>query len=329
MSGARIGAAANWILGITAAGAMGCSGAASSGSRDDIGGEQYRSLETAVVTTPAASQSERATHAIKTVFLIVMENHNWSQIKGSTSAPYINGTLLPMGAHAERYMPRGVHPSEPNYIWLEAGDSLGIVNDDAPAFNDRTTHAHLTSFLDEAGVTWKSYQEGIDGTSCPRTATGPYDPKHDPMVFFDDVIAECATHVRPYPELAGDLAAGTVADYNFITPALCDDMHDGCTSGNLVKNGDDWLAAQLPKIMASDAYTKGGAIFVTWDEGGGSEDPIGMIVLSPFAKKGYASTVEYSHSSTLRTMQDIFAVRPYLRDAANATALGDLFDQYP
>src|SRR5215472_5984395 len=30
---------------------------------------------------------------IKTIFLILMENNNWSSIKGSSSAPYINSLL--------------------------------------------------------------------------------------------------------------------------------------------------------------------------------------------------------------------------------------------
>ena len=34
---------------------------------------------------------------IKTVWIIVMENQNWSSIKGSKSAPYINDTVLPIG----------------------------------------------------------------------------------------------------------------------------------------------------------------------------------------------------------------------------------------
>ena len=61
----------------------GCSGQAGSGNRTDIGGEQYRALETAAVTNPQESSLERATHSVKTVFLIVMENHNWSQIAGN------------------------------------------------------------------------------------------------------------------------------------------------------------------------------------------------------------------------------------------------------
>src|SRR5262249_60265047 len=52
---------------------------------------------------------------VKTVFVILMENRNWSGIKGSPSAPYTNGTLLPKGAHAENYINvPGLHPRQPN-----------------------------------------------------------------------------------------------------------------------------------------------------------------------------------------------------------------------
>jgi phosphatidylinositol-3-phosphatase len=68
-------------------------------------------------------------------------------------------------------------------------------------------------------------------------------------------------------------------------------------------------------------------VFITWDEGAhGSDGPIGMIVVSPLAKVNYANSLYYTHSSTLRTMQEIFGVRPPLRDAANATDLSDLFE---
>jgi hypothetical protein len=125
----------------------------------------------------------------------------------------------------------------------------------------------------------------------------------------------------------GDLASNRVAQYNFITPNLCDDMHNNCSplyNGPL--QGDDWLATEIPKITNSFAYKNNGAIFITWDEGGIDESPIGMIVLSPLAKGGgYASTNYYDHSSTLRTMQEIFGVTPFLRNAANALDLSDLF----
>jgi hypothetical protein len=71
--------------------------------------------------------------AIQDVFVILMENHNWNEIKGSPSAPYMNNTLLPIAAHAEAYsnLP-GIHPSLPNYLWLEAGTNFGVADDNPP-----------------------------------------------------------------------------------------------------------------------------------------------------------------------------------------------------
>ena len=310
--------------------AAGCSGANEEATSED---------EAAVRRKDAGADAAHA-HAIQTVFVVLMENHNWSTIKGNPSAPYINGTLLPMGSHAEGYVNvPGIHPSEPNYLWLEAGTNFGVTNDGAPSSNHQSTKSHLSTQLDAAGISWRAYAEGIDGTSCPLSASGKYAPKHVPFVFFDDVTngdsktsATCIAHVRPYDELASDLTHGTVARYNFITPDLCNDMHDssGCATTNAVKNGDTWLSQELPKIFASSAYKKGGAVFVTWDESEGGDFPIGMIVLSPHAKgHGYSNTIAYSHSSTLRTMQEIFGVGPLLRGAAKATSLGDLFTAYP
>src|SRR5713101_5903118 len=91
-----------------------------------------------------------------TVFIILMENHNWSEINGSSSAPYINNTLLPMASHAEQYYdPSGNHPSLPNYLWLEAGQNFGIFNDDPPSSNHQSTANHLVTLLKNAGISWK------------------------------------------------------------------------------------------------------------------------------------------------------------------------------
>jgi phosphatidylinositol-3-phosphatase len=276
---------------------------------------------------------------LKTVFVIVMENHNWSSIKNSPSAPFINHTLLTTGAHAENYLNvPGLHPSEPNYLWLEAGDNFGVTNDNNPSSNHQHTTQHLVTQLQAAGISWKSYQEGISGTTCPLTATGLYAPKHNPMIFFDDVTntnsttsQNCIQHVRPYTELATDLQGGTTGRYNFITPNLCNDMHNstGCATTDSVRNGDTWLSTEIPKLQASQAYKDGGVILITWDESEGGDVPIGLIALSPNIKSpGYANTIAYSHSSTLRTVQEIFGLTPLLGGAASATDLSDLFASF-
>src|SRR5437763_4078183 len=185
---------------------------------------------TTTTTTNTTLPGESAPGRIKTVFVILMENHDWASIAGNPSAPYINNVLLPNAAHAEQYYnPPRLHPSEPNYLWLEAGTNFGILDNNPPAQNHQSTGSHLVTLLNTAGVSWKAYQEGISGAVCPLTDVGGYVVHHDPFVYFDDVTdannpaaSYCVAHVRPYAEWETDLNAGTVARYNFITPNECD-----------------------------------------------------------------------------------------------------------
>jgi hypothetical protein len=136
--------------------------------------------------------------------------------------------------------------------------------------------------------------------------------------------------------LASDLANNNIARYNFITPNLCYDMHD-CG----IAAGDNWLKAEVPNILNSQAFKNGGALFITWDEGAAStgaqsDGPIGMIMLSPYAKQGYSNQTYYTHSSTLKTMQELFGVfapapaAPLIgNDTAGATDLVDFFTTTP
>jgi len=297
------------------------------------------STSTSSSTTTSTVPSPPAVRHIDTVFIVVMENHDWSQIAGNPAAPYINDVLLPAGSHAEQYVNLpGIHPSEPNYLWLEAGTNFGILDDAGPATNHLSTTEHLVALLDSAGVSWRAYEEDISGTTCPVTDTGRYAVDHDPFVFFDGVSgretgspAYCILHIRPYSELRADLLADTVARYNFITPNLCHDMHQSCSgTSDPVADGDTWLSTLVPTIIGSPAYARGGVLFIAWDESSSIEAPIGMIVLSPFAKGvGYPNTIRYTHSSTLRTIEEIFGVAPMLGGAATATDLSDLFAVFP
>ena len=102
------------------------------------------------------------------------------------------------------------------------------------------------------------------------------------------------------------------------------------------------MARLVPLIMSSKAYKDGGVIVLWWDEsesdgasGDNADDfnhTIGEIVISPLAHPNvqglpFASTVLLSHSSDLRTMQEIFHVtRPlFLGDAVHANDLSSLF----
>src|SRR6266496_4491448 len=107
-------------------------------------------------------------------------------------------------------------------------------------------------------------------------------------------------------------------------------MHSNSCSGSNdpIHQGDTWLSTNLPTLLNSAAYKNGGAVFLTWDEDSGSttNNPIGMIVLSPLAKgNGYTNTTLYSHSSFIKTAETIFGLSPLLAHASSATDLSDLF----
>ena len=184
-----------------------------------------------------------------------------------------------------------------------------------------------------------------------------YAAKHNPMVFFtdtnggnDSTTANPLTpHYAPLQQLFADLASNSVADYNWITPNQYNDMHTALNGGYKgltgdaanIRQGDDFLSQIVPVIMASEAYKNHGVIILWWDEserdGAADINPddlnhtVGEIVISDRAHPNvnglpYASPIAFTHSSAVRTMQNIFRTAgPYLADAANVNDLSDLF----
>lgn len=344
---------------------------------------------------------------IRHVFVIAFENHNWTQPKtddaapgqiyGNPAAPYINSLVTPGNPNAKEVSfasayhnvlasPSGnnphIHPSEPSYVWAEAGSNLDVTSDRDPFGADGTNQATtktLSAYLMGAGKSWKSYQEDIDidytnGKVLPRRLwTVPlvrhkgvfahgfnaynrsnqfdYVPKHDPQVIFtvtnggnDPTPANrMAAHYAPLRQLKYDLDHNRVADYNWITPNENNEMHTPLTAGftyhgrhytgdpAAIAEGDSFASRLVPMIMASKAYQDGGLIILWWDEteGRNRDDfahTIPEIIISPYARgNAYTNHVAYTHSSDVRTMQEIFQVGPCLRDACKATDLSGLF----
>lgn len=267
-----------------------------------------------------------------TVFTVVMENHSRSQILGNKDAPFIN-RLAKSGAQANGYHDPYVHPSEANYLWMASGENFGVLDDDDPKAHHFDSTSHIADQIEMAGLSWKSYQESM-GQPCGLTSHGRYAAKHNPFIFFDDVNGwdgsqfarsqRCIDHIVDYSQLDKDIAANAVPHYAFITPNLDDDMHDGS-----IADGDAWLAHEIPKLMATEGFQKGGVIFLMWDEGGGTpanDDPP-FIVLSPNAKAGYVSEVDYDTSSYLKTVEAVMGLGslPCDLEKANVNTMDDLF----
>src|SRR5690349_2621294 len=117
-------------------------------------------LTLAIAMTSVAANAQE----IKNVFVIAMENHNWTQpnnkftggiqqIYQNPDAPFINSLvdgsafavingknvhISEQVAYATAYHNvlatvdgnnPVIHPSDPNYIWAEAGSNFGVLND--------------------------------------------------------------------------------------------------------------------------------------------------------------------------------------------------------
>ena len=296
----------------------------------------------------ADEQAALATSNKPIVFLIVLENKNWvgtGGISGSSEAPYINKTLVPMAAVANNYFnPPGNHPSLPNYLWMEAGQNFGIHADGFPSQYHLATHAHLTELLHNAGIPWRAYAESITGSVCPLSPEGVtdanggrlYQPKHLPFVYFDDMTSGrnpyssyCIQHIRPLGELGSDLKYSAIGRYNFIAPNLCHDGHDGC-GGNEIGHIDAWLRSFLPQIFNSAQYKEGHVVlFIATDEAKNGDGPIPFLALGHGVKRGYKNEIRYTHSALLRTLEEILGVSPGLGHAGYSNDLRDLFSAFP
>jgi hypothetical protein len=264
-----------------------------------------------------------------------MENQNWNDILSNPNASYIHSLLLHASFASNYRNISHLHPSEPNYIWLEAGtnrfpDVTFKTDDDPGTLNTTGSQEHLVTKLIQKGIAWKAYVEDSKENTCPRKSSGYYAVKHNPFMFFKDVTENnvyCVSHIRPLRELFTDLKEEKTPQYAFIVPNLCNDMHNTCSPFvNNVKQGDFFLSQTVPAILASKTFQENGFLFITWDESENGDYPIGLITLSPFAKGGgYTNTLFYTHSSLLRTIEDIFGITTFLGESKNAQNLQDLF----
>lgn len=298
---------------------------------------------------------------IKHVMFILFENKSTGSIVGSSSAPYLNGTLIPDCGYAANYHNYS-HPSLPNYLALTSGTAAGNAagNDCLPTACPQSQPS-IFSQVAAVGRAWREYAEAMpsncyknnyDNTTYVNAngSTGEeYYPRHAPPVYYSSspVSGECSTWDVPLGTLSSGAlrtalspSSNGLPAFSFVTPGGCDDMHD-CS----VTVGDDWLSQWIPVIQQSAAYQEGQlAVFITWDEGAGSDLTDGetcwdsahansstypschvaTIVMSPYTAPGTVSDAYFDHLSLLGTAEDLLGL-PRLPGAAGYAGLQSAF----
>jgi len=267
------------------------------------------------VQAPRGAVAQTTPHPAAHVIVILMENHEYSSIIGSSRAPYVNGLARRSVLLTHDYAVR--HPSLPNYLSLTGGSTFGITDD---CTGCHVHSANLVDQLERHGLSWRAYMEGLPVPCAKVPFSGGYAKKHDPFLYYDDIrnSSKRCRNVVPLSRLTNDLSGGRLPRFAWVTPNLCHDMHD-CS----VRTGDRWLSTWVRKILP--ALQPDGLLVLTWDEGdtdagccsvahGGH---VATIIAGPGAGRGVRLSTRSDHYSILRLVEAAFGL-DYLKKAASA-----------
>lgn len=263
------------------------------------------------VPAPDAVVPMSITPRITHITVVIAENYNYSQLIGSSAAPYLNsfarGNALFTNSHGVS------HPSQPNYLALFSGSTQGVTSDYCPvSFGS----ANLSTRLRAYGFSFQGYAENWPSSGNPcyasySTSVGShylYWRKHVPWTDFTNVAYRTYGHAYTG---AGMLLTGSV---NFVAPNICHDGHD-CSIAAL----DSWLSHNIPPMVTYNS-THNGLLILTFDEGDNStSNHIVTIMSGPHVTKGlYSQWI--NHYNVLRLIEANFGL-PYLGASASATAI--------
>jgi len=278
-------------------------------------------------TASATAGPTRTAGPHRKVLVVAEENHTAEDVLGSGRAPYLSAlsrrfaTLTDMAAG----YPVGC-PSLPAYLLMTSGSTHDVCDDAGPDAHP-IDGPSIFSQVEDAGLQWRGYAESMPAP-CTRdnAAVGRYLVRHAPAPYYRGA-ARCRDWDLPLGTasagpLHDDVGAGSLPDYGFVTPDACDDMHGGdVCGGDVIADGDRWLATWLPQIMAGPDYREGRlVIVVTWDEGSGSSNHIPTVVVSPTAQ-GVRVTERVTHCGLLAMEEDLLRL-PRLGCATAAPSPG-------
>jgi hypothetical protein len=306
----------------------GCGGSGGSGSAGGTGASGGSG-------TGGSGGQSSAVPIFPHVFIVVEENHSFSDVIGNAGMPYLNG-LASTNSLAMQYY-ADAHPSLPNYFELTVGTGTSITGSEGDAYNGVVSQDNVVRALTAAGKTWKCYAESLPSAGYLGGDDGAYLQHHDPFVYLSDVqnTAAQAGHIVPYTQLASDISNNSLPDYAFIVPNVYNDAHNcpagmsTCTSDQMLASADQWLSSNISPLLASSAF-QNSLLIITFDEAEDTDTEYGgghvaTVLISPLAKAAYQSTTLYQHESTLRLMLEGLGVTDLPGAAGAAAGMNEFF----
>jgi acid phosphatase len=281
--------------------------------------------------SPTPSPTPTAIPAADHVFVVLLENHAFSQVIGNAAMPYLN-SLASSHSLATNYF-ANTHPSIGNYFMLTTGN-IETNND---AFTGTVSSDSIPRAFAAAGKTWKAYMESLPSVGYTGGDVYPYFKHHNPFAYMTDVLGSSAeiANLVPFTQISSDLGSGTLPNFAFIAPNAEHDAHDCPTGGSACLDtdklaaADNWLKTNIDPLIKSPALTNS-VFIIVFDEavdtdaanGGGH---IAMVMAGSHVKAGFKSTTFYQHQSTLRLVMDLLRVADHPGNSATAPVMQEFF----
>jgi hypothetical protein len=274
---------------------------------------------TATVTPSPTATPKPLVPQFDHIVIIAFENREFGKVIGNPKMPTFNRFAQEYTLLTQFYAI--THPSLPNYIAMIGGDTFEVDSNCHECF---VSARSLPDLIEESGRTWKTYQQGMPGP-CYVGDYGEYAQKHNPFIYFDPIRldgARCERSIVPLDTMLSDIETGTLPNFIFITPDMCNSGHD-CS----LDVSDEFLDQHLSRLIP--ALEKEGSnylIVLTWDEGQGDHGCCGLpekaggriavVLISPLVKNNFEDETPYTHYSLLKTISQSWGLE-YLGHAAD------------
>jgi phospholipase C len=214
------------------------------------------------------------------------------------------------------------------------GTTTGVADADGnivagpfPCFEYHT----LATSLDARGLPWRYYTPAVTGGDPGGLLWSAYDSiravRYGPD-WNDDVRS-------PETNVLRDVPAGTLAAVTWVVPSFSNSDH----ADSLSLSGPSWVTSVVNAIGKS-RFWNSTAIFVLWDDWGGWYDHVAppqldalglgfrvpLLVISPYAKRGHLSHVQYEYGSIVQFAEWAFGLPSLGQTDVRANNLFDCFD---
>ena len=181
------------------------------------------------------------------IVMVILENHSFNQIIGSSAAPYINSLANDTSTALFSQSYGIAHPSQPNYLILYSGSNQGVTDDLIPAGIPFIT-GNIGRQLIDSGKTFISYSEDLPSIGYNGELSGNYARRHNPMANWmgsgkNQLSPAINQPFTTFPSGNFEL----LPTLSFVNPNTMHDMHDG-TDPSRISTSDQWISNNM------DAY---------------------------------------------------------------------------